>query len=145
MINSVAFASRLKVIMEYYNLSASAFSDEIDFNRSTISHLISGRNKPSLEFVMKVLKRFPEVQISWLLYGKGDFPSIHIDEDKLVKRTLVNQTKEPTVIEESKSQNPITHNKSTPPSLFNKISNSRKEIKKIVVFYTDFTFETYEN
>src|SRR5699024_12017714 len=74
MINSVTFATRLKTIMEYYDLSASAFSEKIDFNRSTISHILSGRNKPSLEFVMKILEHFPEVTTSWLLYNKGDFP-----------------------------------------------------------------------
>src|SRR5690554_2003087 len=75
MIDNVTFATRLKRIMEHYNFTASAFSDEIDFNRSTISHLLSGRNKPSLDFVLKVLNRFPEVTLSWFLYGKGDFPS----------------------------------------------------------------------
>ena len=61
--------------MEFYGLSATAFSEAIDFNRSTISHLLSGRNKPSLEFVMKVVQKYPEVELYWLLNGKGTFPA----------------------------------------------------------------------
>lgn len=75
MINSPDFVKRLEKILEYYQLTATAFAEEIDFNRSTISHLLSGRNKPSLEFVMKLLQKFPEVEMNWLLLGKGNFPS----------------------------------------------------------------------
>ena len=61
--------------MLYYNLSASAFADKIGVQRSGISHILSGRNKPSLEFVMKLHSYFPEVSLYWLLNGKGEFPS----------------------------------------------------------------------
>jgi len=143
MINSMAFATRLKELMEYYNLSASAFSDEIDFNRSTISHLISGRNKPSLEFVMKVLDRFPEVSVSWFLYGKGEFPAVDNKESFTTKPT--DDNKDSPSNEKSKSPNVSFENRSDAPSLFSNPSNNKKEIKKIVIFYTDFSFETYEN
>ena len=74
MVNSTDFGKRLQKILNFYGLSAIAFSEAINFNRSTISHLISGRNKPSLEFVMKVLHKFPDVELYWLLNGKGSFP-----------------------------------------------------------------------
>src|SRR5690554_7776434 len=79
MVNGVDFAARLEKIMEFYGLTASALAEEIDFNRSTISHLVSGRNKPSLEFVMKLLQKFPELSMDWLAFGKGDFPNNSID------------------------------------------------------------------
>ena len=85
MVNSAEFAKRLQKILEFYGLSATAFSEEIDFNRSTISHLLSGRNKPSLEFVMKVVQKFPEVELYWLLNGKGNFPS-ELSVEKVNKR-----------------------------------------------------------
>ena len=75
MVTTNEFAKRLQKILTYYGLTATAFSEEINFNRSTISHLLSGRNKPSLEFVLKVLKKFPEVELYWLLNGKGEFPA----------------------------------------------------------------------
>ena len=80
MVNSTEFAKRLQKVLDFYGLSATAFSEKIDFNRSTISHLLSGRNKPSLEFVMKVLNQFPEVGLYWLLNGKGNFPSTSSSE-----------------------------------------------------------------
>lgn len=146
MINSVTFATRLKRLMDYYDLSASAFSDEIDFNRSTISHLLSGRNKPSLDFVLKVLNRFPEVTISWLLYGKGEFPPNH--ESGVMEERDSPQPKE----EASKSAIPIKKEASPISVLQENLSigtennkDSEKRIKRIVIFYTDFSFETYEN
>ena len=74
MVNTEAFIKRLEKIMDYYQLSAAAFADNIGVQRSSISHLLSGRNKPSLEFVMKVVKRYPTVNLYWLLNGKGSFP-----------------------------------------------------------------------
>src|SRR5210317_2151913 len=77
MINNSEFAGRLRKIMEYHQLSASAFADAIGVQRSSISHLLSGRNKPSLDFVLKVVREFPEVNLYWLLNGKGNFPDTH--------------------------------------------------------------------
>lgn len=53
-------------------LSASEFADEIGVQRSNISHILSGRNKPSLDFIIKIKDRFPEIQWEWIIEGKGD-------------------------------------------------------------------------
>ena len=74
MINNMDFANRLNKVMDYYQLSAAAFADKINVQRSSISHLLSGRNKPSLDFVLKLLDEFKEVELYWLLNGKGNFP-----------------------------------------------------------------------
>lgn len=74
MINSEAFAKRLEEILKYYDLSASSFAEKIDVGRASISHILSGRNKPSLDFVMKIVKEFSEVELYWLINGKGQFP-----------------------------------------------------------------------
>ena len=75
MVNTEEFIKRLERILQFYGLSASAFADKIQVQRSSISHLLTGRNKPSLEFVLKVVKTFPEVNLYWLLNGKGSFPA----------------------------------------------------------------------
>lgn len=75
MINSIDFSKRLQQILDYYGLSAAAFAEKIGVQRSSISHILSGRNKPSLDFVMKILSSFEEVDTYWLLNGKGNFPS----------------------------------------------------------------------
>ena len=74
MVNEKEVAKRLQEIMNHHELSASAFAEKIGVQRSGISHILSGRNKPSLDFVMKVVRTFPEVDLYWLLNGKGDYP-----------------------------------------------------------------------
>lgn len=76
MVNSKNFSDRLQMLFDYYELTAGAFADEIEVGRPSVSHILSGRNKPSLDFVMKVVNRFNEVDLYWLLNGKGSFPSL---------------------------------------------------------------------
>lgn len=74
MVNTEDFIKRLETILEYYSLTASSFADKISVQRSSMSHLLSGRNKPSLDFIMKLVEEFPEVSLEWILNGKGSFP-----------------------------------------------------------------------
>ncbi len=62
---------RIKTIMDAHGLSASAFADIIKIQRSGISHIFSGRNKPSLDLILKIIEAFPDVTPEWLLLGKG--------------------------------------------------------------------------
>ena len=115
MVNTAAFVERLEELLSYYGLSASSFADRIGVQRSSISHLLSGRNKPSLEFVMRVVKTFPEVNLYWLLNGKGSFPQ----------------------------QQPQTS--SAPDPRKDKVKTvPDTQIEKIIVFYGDGTFKTYK-
>ncbi|PCJ94187.1 MAG: transcriptional regulator [Flavobacteriaceae bacterium] len=118
MVNTEKFIERLEKILKFYGLSASAFADKVKVQRSSISHLLTGRNKPSLDFVLKVVATFQEVNLYWLLLGQNTFP---------------------TVIEKSPST-PIT------PKIKKKISSpvsDSKPIDKIVIFYTDNSFESF--
>ncbi|MFL1012894.1 helix-turn-helix domain-containing protein [Flavisericum labens] len=126
MINTEDFTKRLRNIMEYYGESASSFAEKIGVQRSSISHILSGRNKPSLDFILKVLSSFPEVDLYWLFNGRGNFPSENKNEiaDKEVKT--------------STSQNSIIENL--------KVKNSNgKTIERIVIFYSDGTFKNFQN
>lgn len=68
------FIERLELMLDYYALSASAFADKIGVQRSSLSHLLSGRNKPSLDFILKIVEVFPEVDLYWIINGVGTFP-----------------------------------------------------------------------
>ena len=57
--------------MKSQNLTSSQFADKLGVQRSGMSHILSGRNKPSLDFVLKVLAGFPDLDPQWLLQGKG--------------------------------------------------------------------------
>ena len=120
MINTTDFAKRLEKVIHYYGLSASSFAEKIGVQRSSISHILSGRNKPSLEFIMKVLSSFQEVDLYWLLNGKGTFPK---QEEKTVEKTEIIQPVK------------IKHSKST---------SKDKSIQRIVIFYSDGSFEDFE-
>ena len=117
MVNTAAFQERLQTLLEYYDMSATAFAEEIGVQRSSISHLLSGRNKPSLDFVLKVVQRFPQVSLYWLLNGKGSFPA-----------------KEPKEVPPPPSLPPPEP--VTPP-------RSSREIEKIVIFYSDGSFREF--
>ncbi len=63
---------RIKAIMAHYQLRAAQFSDNIGMQRSAVSHVLSGRNKPSLDFILRIKKYFPEINLDWLTMGEGD-------------------------------------------------------------------------
>lgn len=63
---------RISKIIEYSELSASEFADAVDVQRSSVSHITSGRNKPSLDFLIKVKEKFPELEWDWLIKGEGE-------------------------------------------------------------------------
>ena len=65
---------RIRQILEEQQLSSSVFADTIGVQRSSISHVLSGRNKPSLEFILKIIRAFPSYSTDWLLFGKHTNP-----------------------------------------------------------------------
>lgn len=115
MVNTEAFIARLEKVLHFYGLSASAFADQIGVQRSSISHLLTGRNKPSLDFVLRVVKTYPEVNLYWLLNGKGTFPS-------------------------QKSADPLPSDSDAKSP---KPSPSEKSIEKIIIFYDDGSFDAF--
>ena len=120
MINTPDFVKRLEKVIHYYGLSASSFAEKIGVQRSSISHILSGRNKPSLDFIMKVLSSFPEVDLYWLLNGKGNFPN----QEEQIKENI--EIIQPVKIKPSKS------------------ISTDKTIQRIVIFYSDGSFEDFE-
>lgn len=64
--------NRVKQVINLKNLTPSHFADHIGVPRSTISHILSGRNKPSLEVVQKILEAFPDISTEWLVKGTGN-------------------------------------------------------------------------
>lgn len=114
MINSLEFTTRIKKVMDHHDLTASLFADKIGVQRSSISHILSGRNKPSLDFIMKITTEFKDVDLQWLINGVGFFPKNSAKKDF-----------------------------ASTPSLFETNANDGKKIQRIVVFYNDGTFDEY--
>lgn len=85
---------RILLILKTQNLTSSQFADEIGVQRSNISHILSGRNNPSLEFVTKIIKRFPDLNLEWLIFGKGSmYKERKAVDQKLNIKTLQKQSK----------------------------------------------------
>lgn len=144
MINNEEFTKRLKKVIDYYGESASSFAEKIGVQRSSISHILSGRNKPSLEFVLKVLSSFPEVELYWLMNGKGKFPSEKDSEQKVEVKPKV-ETQD--LFSKAETENKTETEKRPTENLEVKqiVSNSKKEIDRIVIFYKDGSFSNFEN
>lgn len=83
---------RINLLLKAKNITARQFADEIGVQPSGMSHILSGRNNPSLDFVMKVMKRWPEVNINWLMFGKGEMfvaPPLYAPlEQKLAEKEI---------------------------------------------------------
>ncbi len=159
--NSEAIILRVKQVLEHYSLTSSTFADSINVQRSSISHLMSGRNKPSLDFVMKITDNYPEVDLQWLLNGKGSFPkqignsyqtSPTIPSDNTeadlfsFQENSVSQVKSEKQPEKSKKHvAPINSINDVVPE---KKSNTRfsatdKNLIKVILFYDDGSFDAY--
>jgi len=63
--------NRIGLLLKVKDVTASKFAEMIGVQPSNISHLLSGRNKPSLDFILKVCETFPDISIDWLMFGKG--------------------------------------------------------------------------
>jgi len=120
---------RLKMIMKTQRLTASSFADKVGVQRSGVSHIMSGRNKPSLDFIQKTLNAFPRVNGDWLVSGRQ------------LKNTS-NKEEEFTgdLNEESSVDTNVTINNNT------KVNNKQRQVEKVILFYNDGTYDiTYPN
>ncbi len=171
---------RISKVIEYSGFTPSEFADEIDVQRSSISHVTSGRNKPSLEFIIKIKSRFPEILWDWLVNGDGEMlkselPDTEetVTEEKLKPTslpnlfTMMNDDKdfgseepvpEKTVAIESPPESIKTYQSKANEKIFDSqrlekpneqiinqvIENQTNKIKRIVLFYENGKFESFE-
>jgi transcriptional regulator with XRE-family HTH domain len=116
---------RLLLVLKMHSLTPSAFADKIGVQRSNVSHVLSGRNKPSLDFLEKILVHFPRVNAHWLITG-----AIVEGKQDLTAAQLI--------------ENEDELNRSALKTEKDKIDlNQQKTIERIVIFYTDATFKEY--
>lgn len=130
MVNTDDFIKRIEKILDYYNLTASSFADKIGVQRSSISHLLSGRNKPSLDFILKILDVFPEIDLYWILNGKGSFPKN--SEELTISYPPISPDTEDKQYNHSVKNDTIIETKS-----------GNETIERIVIFYKDGHFKEY--
>jgi transcriptional regulator with XRE-family HTH domain len=128
---------RIRKVIDESELSSAAFADKIGVQRSSISHILSGRNKPSLDFILKVLHAYPSVQSEWLLLGKASAAP-----QDIIKEPSLFTTKQPTPTEQKESPETVTTSERTTPEIQPPLN---QEIERVTVFYSDGTCSTYTN
>lgn len=145
---------RIKKIMEVKNLSATQFSDEINIQRSSLSHVLSGRNKPSLDFMIKIKSRFPEINLDWLLIGNGKMINEIVPEKETKEnddsQAIVENLPEIGLFSESETESLQTDDRSEtiakseePPIYPQKKPDLGKSAEKVIILYNDNTFSVY--
>lgn len=118
----MSIKDRLQMVMKMHNLTNAGFADRVGVQRSSISHIMAGRNKPSLDFIQKTLTAFPRVNAQWLITGKQESAN----------KPGPGDSKNRIEVDSSEAQQESTDDKYKKPS---------KTIERIVVFYTDGTYE----
>lgn len=117
---------RLRMIMDSHKLNAGSFADRIGVQRSNVSHVLSGRNKPSFDFVEKLLVAFPRVSAEWLFTGKQS--KKEVDQMPLAGSDVAVSRNNDSVLTSELQEG---------------IRSSGKKIVKTLVFYEDFTFDVF--
>ena len=155
MVNIEHFTKRLEIILDYYSLNASSFADKIGVQRSSLSHLLSGRNKPSLDFILKIIAVYPDVDLYWILNGQGNFPKDfdQLDRKEEILQQLEEQNSPVAAANIISEENLFSNVKSTDQSATLETKKTEvpiikkesvvSEIDKIVIFYKNGTFKSY--
>jgi transcriptional regulator with XRE-family HTH domain len=149
MVNSADFSKRLQKIMDRNDLNASSFAERIHVGRSSISHILSGRNKPSLDFVVNTVKEFPEVDLYWLLNGNGTYPKTEMPQASNPTgsySTSIPQDKkgDPGLYESTKTKSQDLFSTAENEKIPFKIKSVEgKNIQKVILLYNDGSFEYF--
>ncbi len=133
---------RIQLILKTKNLSPSQFADEIKVQRSGVSHILSGRNNPSLDFIMKVLKVYPEIDADWLLFGKGQMTTKPIPPPVISTKNEIPFPPIEEVVPEEKTNAEKIPSKA-PSIKKNESMPLPGDIEKIIIFYSDHKFSEY--
>jgi len=138
---------RFKEIMEKLEMDATTLSKKIGVEPSSISHILSGRNKPSFNFLSKLAETFPQLNINWLVTGKGEMLiDKNINYVKQKGESSENQLGGlfSENIDTQVQNNPNENNKPT-TTLSDQSVQQKVSIDKVIIFYTDGTFEYYNH
>ncbi|ACT92293.1 helix-turn-helix transcriptional regulator [Dyadobacter fermentans] len=118
---------KIKQILVDKNITPSLFADEIGIQRSSMSHILAGRNKPSLDMVQKIVKRFPDLGIQWIL-----------DDEPLpaMANEPVLESRKRSVAAPQPAQTNVVKEKP--------VVLQEKKIEKVLIFYSDGTFQEFK-
>ncbi|NLI37462.1 MAG: helix-turn-helix transcriptional regulator [Bacteroidales bacterium] len=110
------------------------FSEEIGIQQSTLSHILNGRNRPSLDVVMKISQRYPEISLDWLINGQGDMDSdkhdVEMEQERMVNRSSGSYDGSPSYNESSPYGGASSYNGSyVPPSSVDGVATGGSKVR----------------
>ena len=143
---------RIRQIMEHENLTPAKFADKLQISRAVISHILNGRNNPSLDVVQKILSQMDYINPEWLLTGKGSMyikgkdEKSPIGEPDLFRQNDVNathDTRQNKELTESAAKSTFFNEQQTVNKAITTQSRPEKKIDRIIIYYDDNTYETF--
>ncbi len=140
---------RIKEIIEHENLNQATFAELANINKSTLSHVLTGRNQPSAAVLQKIIERFPHYRYDWLISGEPPMVKEEYREQQAKKHrvSLFNETAEQSVdgyrhLGTAKETIADTAKKDVHSLVENAIV-AEKSVEKIIVYYKDNTFQVF--
>jgi transcriptional regulator with XRE-family HTH domain len=137
---------RIIKFLSINNLTSTKFADMVGVQRSSISHILSGRNKPSFDFIEKMLIAYPDLNAQWLITGKGNMntnqPSLFNNEENGIitaRESNINEIKY-----NSEEKNDSERDLKLNTKEFNNNTNVTSDIERVIIFYTNGSFKEYK-
>lgn len=135
---------KIEFLMRNKGLTSTQLARLLEIQPSGISHILSGRNKPSFDFVVKILRAFPDVNPDWLLLDGEQIFRDNIKTESVA--SISNPTAEASLFmqtENSEISAPSDERKNVDDVIFSDAHNGGKRVERIIVLYADHTFDSY--
>ena len=132
---------QIQEILQKEELSSSQFADKIGVQRSSVSHVLSGRNKPGFDFINKILDAFPALNADWLITGRGEMYKERRSAIDLFDGPFSETS--PAKDERKLSASLESSGIKEDPGKVKRLTV--REVERVIVFYTDKTFREYRS
>ena len=137
--------NRLKQFLAAENITQAQFADNINVVRASVSHVLSGRNNPSFDFIKAMMSNYPRLNIDWLMFGKGKMykDSVHIDDDLLfpiIEPETEVRVPEIVAVDTVKASEETSNEMDTSIDIIQSVVKQRK-VSKIIILFDDGTFQ----
>ncbi len=133
--------NRIEQLIKDKGLSSVKFAETIGVQASSISHVVSGRSKPSFDFMEKIKNKFPEINMNWLISGEGE---MYNNGNRDILNFEAEAEKHTYNSPKTETQKQERQNIHAPHELFYTNNDKTKVIERVVVFFTDKTLKEYK-
>ncbi len=141
---------RIRIFLEKENKTSSQFAEEIGIQPSGVSHVLSGRNKPSLDFILKMLNKYEDINSDWLLFGKGemykseDKPSLLFENENETEKKTIERSQIGELFDtDSEHTNGEIVKKEESNGIEKNTNVKERFSERIIIFYPDGTYMEY--